>query len=84
MEVDGETVSANGKSDSATNSFLVRIWREPRGGREAAEPLRGFVRNLRTGEEHYLGDPALLLDQLAPGAEEEEEPREVRREADAG
>lgn len=42
-------------------SFLVRVWQERR--REAgAEPvLRVYVRNLRTGEEQYLGD----LDQLA-------------------
>lgn len=59
-------------------SFLVRVWQESR--REAgAEPvLRVYVRNLRTGEEQYLGD----LDQLAEPIRRHlaSEPGQARRE----
>lgn len=40
-----------------SSSFLVRIWPEARETGAAAAPLRVYVRDLRTGEEHYLADP---------------------------
>lgn len=45
---------ARGKKDGVpvSASFLVRVRRE--------ESLRIFVRNLQTGEEKYLSDPASL------------------------
>lgn len=43
-----------------SGSFLVRIWSEPREAEGEAPRVRVFLRNLKTGEETYLGD----LDQL--------------------
>jgi hypothetical protein len=38
-----------------SSSFLVRLWREPQADGEG--PVRVYLRNLKTGEEIYLGDP---------------------------
>lgn len=35
-------------------SFLVRVWREPRGESGGRGPARVYVRHLRSGEERYL------------------------------
>jgi hypothetical protein len=43
-----------------SGSFLLRIWTESREVDGEAPRVRVFLRNLKTGEEHYLGD----LDQL--------------------
>ncbi|HJX29857.1 MAG TPA: hypothetical protein VJ885_18295 [Thermoanaerobaculia bacterium] len=43
-----------------SGSFLIRIWEENREIEGEAPKMRVFMRNLKTGEEHYLGD----LDQL--------------------
>jgi hypothetical protein len=43
-----------------SGSFLLRIWSEPRETEGEAPRVRVFLRNLKTGEETYLGD----LDQL--------------------
>ncbi len=41
-------------------SFLVRVWQEDRGV-EGGEPvLRGYLRDLSSGKERYLRDPADL------------------------
>lgn len=45
-------------------SFLVRFWREPRGKADEAPVLRGFVRNLKTGEERYLAGPEQLAEHV--------------------
>jgi hypothetical protein len=41
-----------------TDSFLVRCWVEPREVADQPEVVRVYVRNLRTGEEHYLNEPS--------------------------
>lgn len=43
-----------------SGSFLIRIWEESREIEGEPAKMRVFMRNLKTGEEHYLGD----LDQL--------------------
>lgn len=43
-----------------SGSFLLRIWAEGREIEGETPKMRVFMRNLKTGEEHYLGD----LDQL--------------------
>ena len=43
-----------------SGSFLLRIWTEGREIEGETPKTRVFMRNLKTGEEHYLGD----LDQL--------------------
>ena len=36
-------------------SYLVRFWIEPADGE--ASPLRGYCRDLKSGEEHFFTDP---------------------------
>lgn len=43
-----------------SGSFLVRLWTEPASAAGGQPRVRIFLRNLKTGEETYLGD----LDQL--------------------
>lgn len=43
-----------------SGSFLLRIWSEGREIEGQPPRMRVFMRNLKTGEEHYLGD----IDQL--------------------
>lgn len=54
-----EEQGASARVGHQSGSFLVRLWTEPddTGG---APRIRVFLRNLKTGEESYLGE----LDQL--------------------
>lgn len=51
-------------------SLLVRCWLEPQPRAEEAPVLRGYVRNLKTGEETFIKDlesvSLQILRQLAP------------------
>jgi hypothetical protein len=58
-----------------SGSFLLRIWAEGREIDGEAPKMRVFMRNLKTGEEHYLGD----LDQLG-----EEVLRQFQQNGSAG
>lgn len=46
--------------ESPSGSFLLRVWTENREVDGEPASVRVFLRNLKTGEEHYLGE----LDQL--------------------
>lgn len=54
------------KADAASTdgrrgaSFLVRFWWEEREGAGRAPVLRGYLRNLHSGEERHLADPGEL------------------------
>lgn len=48
------------KTGNPTLSWLVRCWEEPRERSQDGPVLRGFVRDLKTGEERYLSDPCQL------------------------
>ena len=48
------------RTEHPSGSFLLRIWSEPRETEGETPRVRVFLRNLKTGEETYLGD----LDQL--------------------
>ena len=50
-------MTANRHESQMSDSFLVRCWKEPREVADEPEVVRVYVRNLRTGEEHYLNDP---------------------------
>jgi hypothetical protein len=51
------------KTGSLSLSWLVRVWEEPREEEpEADKVLRCFIRDLKTGEERYLSDPAEIDD----------------------
>ncbi len=43
--------------DAQPVSYLVRFWLEPREKDGESSPLRGYARDLQTGEERYFGDP---------------------------
>ncbi|HEX7185264.1 MAG TPA: hypothetical protein VF756_25800 [Thermoanaerobaculia bacterium] len=45
------------KAERPSGSFLVRVWLEPREIESEEPTVRGFVRNLQTGEEQYVRDP---------------------------
>ncbi len=45
-------------------SFLLRIWAEPREEEGLEQVLRGYLRNLRTGEELFVADPGALSDEI--------------------
>ncbi|MFQ5527369.1 MAG: hypothetical protein ACE5GX_14035 [Thermoanaerobaculia bacterium] len=50
---------------SHSNSYLVRVWQET--GSEAR--VRFYLRDLKTGEERYLGDPERVGEILSGGLE---------------
>jgi len=78
--------SSRKRPEHHSGSFLIRVWTEPREVESQEETVRGFLRNLKTGEEQYLNDPQklgeLLLQHLMvevkgePGSGEEEEKEE--------
>lgn len=53
-----------GQAENATPdraaSYLVRIWKEPVSS-SGKSILRGYFRNLKSGEERYVADPQALL-----------------------
>jgi hypothetical protein len=68
-------------------SFLVRCWLEPREPADQPGVLRVYVRNLRTGEEHYIGSPSEvgeLLERNLRVAKEETESRRGFSRSEAG
>jgi hypothetical protein len=50
-----DTENSRESRSTESSSFLVRLWREPQADGEG--PVRVYLRNLKTGEEIYLGDP---------------------------
>ena len=46
-----------------SNSFLVRVWQEAGQGAD----LRFYLRDLRSGEERYLGDQSKICEVLTRG-----------------
>lgn len=55
---------SSGARERRAQSYLVRVWLEPREVEGKPARVRGFVRDLRTGEERYLNDPAELSSYL--------------------
>ena len=51
---------AKTKANPQTASFLVRFWREPREKSGDDPVVRGYLRNLGSGEEQYIRDPEQL------------------------
>ena len=67
-----------------SDSFLVRCWKEPREGADQPDVVRVYVRNLRTGEEHYLNEPSQVgelvergLQQITEQATESDDTRKL-------
>lgn len=62
------------KTDHQSGSFLIRFWTEPREVDAGEETVRGFVRNLKTGEEQYLNDPQKLGELVLEALKNPQEP----------
>lgn len=73
----GDTLQDRKMSDS----FLVRCWREPRELDDLPEVVRVYVRNLKTGEEHYLNDASRIGELVERGLQQ---PADPARGADGG
>ncbi len=50
--------------DRIGGSFLVRVWYEAREVEGGAPAFRGYVKDLRTGEELFLRDPETVKDHI--------------------
>jgi len=74
------TRDEEGKSDPEksrnyqSGSFLVRFWVEPSDSGE--QVLRGCIKNLKTGKEHYVDDPGKVGDLVRGHLKERERARE--------
>ena len=53
-----------------SDSFLVRCWMEPREVADQPDVVRVYVRNLRTGEEHYLNDASQIGELVERGLQQ--------------
>ena len=58
------------QDQQVSDSFLVRCWREPRELADQPDIVRVYVRNLRTGEEHYLNQPSQVGEVVERGLQE--------------
>ena len=80
-----ETTSGGAK-EGKSSSFLVRMWREPQA--TSPGPVRVYFRNLQTGEELYLSEPArvgeVLSREAAAMGQEEETGAEQTSTVEAG
>jgi len=64
MKRDANSSSTRSSAGAPVHSFLVRVWTEPRDAAAAEARVRLYVRDLRSGEERYLGNPDLIADFL--------------------
>ncbi len=53
-----------------SDSFLVRCWKEPREVADQPDVVRVYIRNLRTGEEHYLNEPSQVGELVERGLQQ--------------
>ncbi len=56
--------SSEPAGDRPVVSYLVRFWLESGEDESQSPPVRGYVRDLRTGEERYFGDPRRLAEHI--------------------
>lgn len=50
--------------DRSTGAFLIRVWYEAREIDGGAPEFRGYIKNLHTGEERFVRDPANVSEQI--------------------
>jgi hypothetical protein len=58
-----------------SGSFLVRFWVEP-SDTPGEQVLRGCIKNLKTGQEHYVDDPGKVGDLVRGHLKDRERPRD--------
>lgn len=51
-------------ADRSSGSFLIRVWYEAREIDGGAPAFRGYIKNLQTGEERFVRDPATVSEQI--------------------
>jgi hypothetical protein len=54
----------NPPGDRSSGSFLIRVWYEAREIDGSAPAFRGYIKNLHTGEERFVRDPATVSEQI--------------------
>lgn len=69
----------NLQQQPTSNSYLVRVWQE--NGKEA--DLRFYLRDLKTGEERYLGDAKRVGELLTRGLRVEKMVQQPQQEETA-
>ena len=78
-------MTARRQARQMSDSFLVRCWMEPREVAGQPDVVRVYVRNLRTGEEHYLNDPSQIGEVVERGLQQAaDQPSESDRRRDLG
>lgn len=74
-----DTIGSGGWKKPPATSILVRCWLEP--GVEGGPAVRGYLRNLQTGEETLIGDVSTvgthILKQLREAARDASEPGQL-------
>ncbi len=55
---------ATATADRSAGSFLIRVWYEAREAAGGPPAFRGYIRNLLTGEERFIRDPATVSEQI--------------------
>jgi hypothetical protein len=65
-----------------SGSFLVRFWVEP--SESGEEVIRGCIKNLKTGQEHYVDDPGKVGDLVRGHLKDRERAREKGSAEDQG
>lgn len=72
QSVAGSLERPTATADRSAGSFLVRVWYEAREAAGGPPTFRGYIRNLLTGEERFIRDPATvseeILEQIRTGA----------------
>jgi len=70
-----------------SSSFLLRVWLEPGAGEGAESAVRGYLRNLQTGEEQYIGGAealtAVIRAQVRPEIDQLPEERSAESQGEA-
>ncbi len=66
-------MAARRQERQTSDSFLVRCWKEVREVADQPDVVRVYVRNLRTGEEHYLNEPSQVGELVERGLQQTEE-----------
>jgi len=64
-----------------SGSFLVRFWVEP--SESGEQVIRGCIKNLKTGQEHYVDDPGKVGDLVRGHLKDRERARSSAAEGQA-
>jgi hypothetical protein len=74
---EGAKVDPETSRNYQSGSFLVRFWVEP-SDVPGEQVLRGCIKNLKTGQEHYVDDPGKVGDLVRGHLKDRERPKEAK------